>query len=65
MTGVVPVHRVHIPLLGIIPAGYPSVQEQQSDRCPSIGEEALQLPKNARTFALEVRGDSMDQCFIS
>ena len=53
-----------IPLLGVIPAGYPSDQEQQSDRCLSIDEDALQLPKNARTFALEVRGDSMIDAHI-
>jgi repressor LexA len=55
---------VHIPLVGMIPAGYPSDQEQQSDRCVSIDEDTLQLPKNARTFALEVRGDSMIDAHI-
>jgi SOS-response transcriptional repressor LexA len=55
---------VRIPILGIIPAGYPSDQEQQSDRCLSIDEETLHLPKNARTFALEVRGDSMINAHI-
>jgi repressor LexA len=64
MTEMVPVNFVHIPLLGIIPAGYPSDQEQQSDRCVSIDEDTLQLPKNARTFALEVRGDSMIDAHI-
>jgi repressor LexA len=63
-TGMVDVNLVHIPLLGIIPAGYPSDQEQQSDRCVSIDEDTLQLPKNARTFALEVRGDSMIDAHI-
>jgi repressor LexA len=58
-TGTVQVNGLHLPLLGMIPAGYPSDQEQQSDRCVSIDENTLQLPKNARTFALEVRGDSM------
>jgi repressor LexA len=53
-----------VPLLGIIPAGYPSDQEQHSDRCVSIDEDTLQLPKNARTFALEVRGDSMIDAHI-
>ena len=64
VTGIVPANLVHIPLLGIIPAGYPSDQEQQSDRCVSIDEDTLQLPKNARTFALEVRGDSMIDAHI-
>jgi repressor LexA len=63
-TGMVQVNLVHIPLLGTIPAGYPSDQEQQSDRCVSIDEDTLQLPKNARTFALEVRGDSMIDAHI-
>jgi len=63
MTGV-PANFVHIPLIGIIPAGYPSDQEQQSDHCLSIDEDTLQLPKNARTFALEVRGDSMIDAHI-
>jgi repressor LexA len=55
---------IQIPLLGMIPAGYPSDQEQQSDRCLSIDEETLKLPRNARTFALEVRGDSMIDAHI-
>ena len=63
-TGMVHVNLVHIRLLGMIPAGYPSDQEQQSDRCVSIDEDTLQLPKNARTFALEVRGDSMIDAHI-
>ena len=64
VTGIGPGNLVHIPLLGMIPAGYPSDQEQQSDRCVSIDEDTLQLPKNARTFALEVRGDSMIDAHI-
>jgi repressor LexA len=64
VTGMVPASFVHIPLVGIIPAGYPSDQEQQSDRCVAIDEDTLQLPKNARTFALEVRGDSMIDAHI-
>jgi repressor LexA len=64
MTGMVPASFLHIPLVGIIPAGYPSDQGQQSDRCVSVDEDTLQLPKNARTFALEVRGDSMIDAHI-
>ena len=64
VTGMVPVNLIHIPLLGMIPAGYPSDQEQQCDRCVSIDEDTLQLPKIARTFALEVRGDSMIDAHI-
>jgi repressor LexA len=62
--GMVPAKLLHVPVLGMIPAGYPSDQEQQSDRCVSIDEDTLQLPKNARTFALEVRGDSMIDAHI-
>jgi repressor LexA len=54
LTGMVPASFVHIP----------SDQEQQSDRCVAIDEDTLQLPKNARTFALEVRGDSMIDAHI-
>ncbi len=50
---------MEIPLYGSIPAGLPSGQEQQNDRCISIDADMIQLPRNARTFALEVRGDSM------
>jgi repressor LexA len=64
MTGMVPANLFRIPLLGLIPPGKPSDQEQQSDRCVSIDEDTLQLPKNARTFALEVRGDSMIDAHI-
>jgi SOS-response transcriptional repressor LexA len=51
-TGMVHVNLVHIPLLGMVPAGYPSDQEQQSDRCVSIDEDTLQLPKNAEPSRL-------------
>lgn len=50
---------MEIPLYGMIPAGIPEGQEQQSDRCITVDPESIQLPRNARTFALEVRGDSM------
>jgi repressor LexA len=50
---------MEIPLFGMIPAGMPDGQEQQSQRCITVDIETIQLPKNARTFALEVRGDSM------
>lgn len=48
-----------IPLLGMIPAGMPADQVQEPDRCISIDVETLQLSRSAKTFALEVRGDSM------
>ena len=48
-----------VPLYGMIPAGIPEGQEQQSDRCITVDPDSIRLPRNARTFALEVRGDSM------
>jgi repressor LexA len=50
---------VDVPLYGAIPAGMPADQQQQSDGCITIDIESLKIPKNARTFALKVRGDSM------
>jgi len=51
--------RQRVPLLGTIIAGLPEAQEGRSDACVEIDPSALRLPKNARTFALKVRGDSM------
>ncbi len=48
-----------IPLYGMIPAGMPADQQQEPDRCITVDPETIRLPKNARTFALQVRGDSM------
>lgn len=48
-----------VPLLGSIPAGMPLEEVAQYDDFLSVDADALQLPKNARTFALKVRGDSM------
>lgn len=50
---------VDIPVYGMIPAGIPEGQEQDFHRCISVDPGTIRLPKNARTFALEVRGDSM------
>ena len=50
---------LEVPLYGMIPAGIPEGQEQQSDRCITVDPDSIRLPRNARTFALEVRGDSM------
>lgn len=50
---------LEVPLYGMIPAGVPEGQEQKSDRCISVDPETIRIPKNAKTFALEVRGDSM------
>ncbi len=62
--GDVPVPLVKVPLLGMIPAGYPADQQQEADRCISIDADSLHIPKNARTFALQVRGDSMEDAAI-
>lgn len=50
---------MEIPLYGMIPAGIPEGQEQEYHRCITVDPGTIRLPKNARTFALEVRGDSM------
>lgn len=56
---VTPRRIVDIPLLGAIPAGVPLDQEQQNDRFIAVDADAIELPRNARTFALKVQGDSM------
>jgi repressor LexA len=50
---------LEIPLYGMIPAGIPEGQEQGFDRCITVDPETIRIPRNAKTFALEVRGDSM------
>ena len=50
---------LEVPLYGMIPAGIPEGQEQEVDRCITVDPGSIRLPRNARTFALEVRGDSM------
>ena len=56
--------RHQIPLLGSIIAGKPESQEGRVDGCIDIDPTTLRLPKNARTFALKVRGDSMRNAAI-
>lgn len=51
--------RHQVPLLGSIIAGRPEFQEGRINACIDIDPTTLRLPKNARTFALKVRGDSM------
>lgn len=53
------VQMMEVPLYGMIPAGVPEGQEQESDRSLSIDPETIRISRNAKTFALEVRGDSM------
>jgi repressor LexA len=50
---------LEVPLYGMIPAGIPEGQEQDVDRCITVDPETIKIPRNAKTFALEVRGDSM------
>jgi len=50
---------LEVPLYGMIPAGIPEGQEQEMDRCITVDPETINIPRNAKTFALEVRGDSM------
>jgi len=50
---------VDIPIYGMIPAGYASDQEQQADGSVAVDVHTLGLGRNARAFALKVRGESM------
>ncbi|MEO6845776.1 MAG: transcriptional repressor LexA [Chthoniobacterales bacterium] len=59
LPGTKPINFLEVPILGMIPAGLPADQEQTSNRCISVDLDALSIPKNARMFALESRGDSM------
>ena len=49
----------HIPIYGAIPAGFAREQTQEAQGCVSIDVETLGFKPTPRTFALEVRGDSM------
>jgi repressor LexA len=50
---------VDIPLFGSIPAGFADQREQEAKGCVSIDIESLGIKPSPRTFALEVRGNSM------
>jgi len=50
---------VDVPIYGAIPAGRPDDREQQAEGCISVDVESLGIRPTARTFALQVRGDSM------
>lgn len=50
---------VDIPVFGAIPAGFAREQRQEAEGCLSIDVDTLNLKPTVRTFALEVRGDSM------
>ena len=48
-----------IPVYGAIPAGFARDRQQEAKGCVSIDIETLGIRPTPRTFALEVRGDSM------
>jgi repressor LexA len=59
-----PLHKLKrpvadIPLFGAIPAGFADPRNQQAEGCLSVDVETLGIRPNARTFALQVQGDSM------
>jgi repressor LexA len=48
-----------IPLFGTIPAGFADERKQEAKGCVTIDIGTLGIKPSPRTFALEVRGDSM------
>jgi repressor LexA len=48
-----------IPLFGSIPAGFAQERQQEAKGCLTIDIATLGIQPSPRTFALEVRGDSM------
>jgi repressor LexA len=50
---------VDIPLVGSIPAGFADERKQEAKGCVSVDIGTLGIKPSSRTFALEVRGDSM------
>ena len=48
-----------IPVFGTIPAGLPAERQQEPKGCISIDVGSIGIRPTARTFALQVRGDSM------
>jgi repressor LexA len=48
-----------VPVYGTVPAGMPTDSQENAEGCISIDVSTLGVPRNARTFALRVRGDSM------
>jgi len=54
-----------VPLLGAIEAGRPGGSAgERVEACIPVSFEALDIPRNARCFALRVRGDSMIDAHI-
>lgn len=50
---------VDVPVFGSIPAGFAENREQEAKAVISVDIETLGIKPSARTFALEVKGDSM------
>jgi repressor LexA len=50
---------VDIPLFGSIPAGFAENRQQEAIGCVSVDIGTIGIKPTTRTFALEVRGDSM------
>ncbi len=50
---------VDIPVYGEIPAGFADERQQEARGCISVDVQSLGIRPSARTFALQVRGDSM------
>ena len=64
---ITPVQKVRItdiPIYGQIPAGMASLTEQTVEGHVSLDSQTANVSKNARTFALRVRGDSMINAHI-
>jgi repressor LexA len=55
---------IDVPIYGQIAAGMASAVEQEREGCVSIDVSTLGVARNARTFALKVRGDSMVDAHI-
>ena len=50
---------INFPIYGSIAAGFPTEEAQQSLGCIAVDMDTVRLPKGAKVFALNVRGDSM------
>jgi repressor LexA len=50
---------IDIPVFGTIPAGWPQTEEQKAESCVSVDVGTVGIKPSARTFALEVHGESM------
>ncbi len=64
---ITPVQKVRItdiPIYGQIPAGMSALTEQTIEGHVSLDTRTVNASKNARTFALRVRGDSMIEAHI-